>query len=187
MGLRLSQQNIMEQIEEQERRGLSNKLRKYAFFLGERDPHVVDDMVQQTFLKVLRSAAYRGDGFVAYSQAILRNCLNDFRRKRKMSRRMQVCLENELDIFADEEREPILAPDRINAVIDELDPDKAYVIRAFYLECRSYRQIAREAGISTYTVNCRLNRARGKLREKFLKIFKKEDPDLYARVVSKEK
>jgi len=135
-----------------------------------RDRHLAEDVVQETFLTILRGRApYRGDGSLAgwvyrigYRQAV-----TALRRRRELPTEDEI-LERQADRVVDGPDGAVLQrelAERIDAAISQLSPPlrAAFVLRD--VEELSVAETALALGVGESAVKMRVMRARGELRE----------------------
>jgi RNA polymerase sigma factor (sigma-70 family) len=138
-------------------------LRRVAFgMLG--DPHRVDDVPQETFLKAFlklpRSFESDRQEAVWLYRVVHRCCLDELRRRR---RRRETVGDPE-DVAAGGELGASLA---VTAALAALTPDARAVVLLVDLIGFDYDAAAETLGIPRGTVASRLNAARRRLRESF--------------------
>ncbi|PRQ03797.1 RNA polymerase sigma factor [Enhygromyxa salina] len=136
-------------------------------FLSRKIDHGAEDLVQQTFVKAIESAArFRGDcGMRSYLLAIARNLLIDHFRARAGDR-----FNPEVDSLVDVGVSPStwIARQQDNkvllATLRQLPLSAQTILELYYWEGLAGEEIAVVLGISPHTVRSRLVRARAKLR-----------------------
>jgi RNA polymerase sigma-70 factor (ECF subfamily) len=145
----------------------------------ERDPHRLDDLAQETFVKAWR-ALDQFDGRAPFghwlARIAIRVALDHLRRERR--RRNEIAL-SELGEAAlewlrrDETGEPeaAAAAELLNAAIRELSPADRVVLTMLELEDRSVKEIAAALGMSSVAVRVRAVRARARLRKALEKLL----------------
>lgn len=120
-------------------------------------PEEVDDLVQETFLRVWRGLPrFRKRGSLSpWIRRIAYHCsVNGLRARVKVVR----------EVKSEEPREQLLEQD-LEKVISELSVSHQQVLRLHCLAGKSIRQIAAELSVPEGTVKSRLHHARGRLRE----------------------
>jgi RNA polymerase sigma factor (sigma-70 family) len=142
----------------------------YSIIRNEKD---AEDVTQEVFVRMYLSLPqYQSKGFKTWMTRIAVNYAIDV--KRKMQRQREEMLEVieteanesvEFPIIQKEERE------RIRQRLEEIPPNYREVIYAYYIDEKSYQQIAKEQNIEVKTVETKLYRARNWLR----KHWKEED------------
>jgi RNA polymerase sigma-70 factor (ECF subfamily) len=148
----------------------------------ERDPHRVEDLAQETFVKVWRARATfdrRAPLEHWISRIAVRVALDHLRREKR--RRNEIALadlgEDALDWLrsSEETGEPAArdAAELLGFALRELSPADRVVITMQELEGRRVRDMARTLGISGVAVRVRAMRARLKLRRILEKWMKK--------------
>jgi RNA polymerase sigma-70 factor (ECF subfamily) len=139
----------------------------------ERDPHRLEDLAQETFVKAWRARGTfdRRAPFEHWiSRIAVRVALDHLRREKR--RRNEVALpelgEDALDWLrsSDDTSEPSArdAAELLELALRELPPTDRVIITLLEIEERSVRQIAATLGISNIAVRVRALRARLKLR-----------------------
>lgn len=121
------------------------------------DPADVDDLVQDTYLRALRSLpSYRGDAPVsAWLVAIARNTCADHVRRRQRQRRM---VER---ITPSAEEPPVVAhTDHLHDLLQSLDEDRRDAFVLTQLAGFSYEDAAASLGCPIGTIRSRVARAR---------------------------
>jgi RNA polymerase sigma-70 factor, ECF subfamily len=138
----------------------------------ERDPHLCDDLAQETFIKAWRAlASFDGRApFVHWlSRIAVRTAIDHLRRKR--ARAGEVGFddlgEDALDWLrtGDNEPEPGLAREVLEVAMRELSSAEQVVITLQEIEGRSVKEISQLTGSSGVAVRVRAMRARTKLRK----------------------
>jgi RNA polymerase sigma-70 factor (ECF subfamily) len=137
----------------------------------ERDVHLCDDLVQDTFLKAWRAlASFDGRAPFAHwlSRIAVRVALDHLRRRK--ARASEVGFddlgEDALDWLRTGEAEPPpgLAREVLDVALRDLSPAEQVVITLQEIEGRSVREISALTGSSSVAVRVRALRARAKLR-----------------------
>ncbi|WP_055107811.1 RNA polymerase sigma factor [Paenibacillus ihumii] len=136
------------------------------------DAKEAEDAAQEIFLQVYKSLpGYRFEGFKTWLTRIAIHKSIDLKRKRERRKEEQWDPAKVLHIapaqedgvlqhLMDEERRS-----QLRARILELPPGHRDIITAFYLEGKSYEDIAAEQSIAVKSVESRLYRARSWIRE----------------------
>ena len=140
------------------------------------DSHDAEDLVQETYLKALRSFAsfQPGTNFRAWMFRILRN--NFLSSRSKLERRMTVAMDSEEDgpeLAVDTETPETILMNRFNSqlvqrAIDNLPVHYREAMLLCEVEEMSYQEIAEILTIPIGTVMSRLARARKAVRESLL-------------------
>ena len=140
------------------------------------DSHDAEDLVQETYLKALRSFAsfQPGTNFRAWMFRILRN--NFLSSRSKLERRMTVAMDSEEDgpeLAVDTETPETILMSRFNSqlmrrAIDDLPVQYREALLLCEVEEMSYQEIAEILTIPIGTVMSRLARARKAVRESLL-------------------
>jgi RNA polymerase sigma-70 factor (ECF subfamily) len=133
---------------------------------------VADDLAQETLLRGLRHLATLTDPekFGAWLCGIaLRACLDWLKSKQ---RRTVLFSELGMAYPPDVADDPDPAVDRADdrrqllAAVEALPPTCREAVMLYYYQEVSYRELARQLGVSLATINARLTKARGLLRER---------------------
>ena len=155
--------------------GLSNKLHYYALSLTS-DSERADDLLQETFLKVLtyREKFAQNTNFKAWIYTIMKNTfINDYRRNVKTKNTFDGSGSDLHLLYSKDVVDP--GPDsqfsskEINKTIDELE-DEYRVPFTMFLDGFKYKEIAEELDLPLGTVKSRIFFTRKKL-EKSLKDY----------------
>jgi len=139
------------------------------------DPHLADDLVQQTLLKALRNQKQLRDFAAAegWLFRILANCLTDYRRAKR-----EFLSSDELEIVEKVTPEHQLGEQqlvqRVRQAVQKLPINHRQVISLVDLEEFSYASVAQILDIPVGTVMSRLCRGRRALREHLLDIKPRE-------------
>jgi RNA polymerase sigma factor (sigma-70 family) len=142
----------------------------YSIIRNEKD---AEDVTQEVFVRIYFSLPqYQSQGFKTWITRIAVNYAIDV--KRKMQRQREEVLESieaeanesvELPVIKKEERK------RIRERLSEIPPNYRDVIYAYYIDEKSYQEIANEQNVEVKTIETKLYRARRWLR----KHWKEED------------
>ncbi|WP_246021426.1 RNA polymerase sigma factor [Paenibacillus lentus] len=136
------------------------------------DANEAEDASQEIFLQIYKSLpGYRNEGFKTWLTRIAIHKSIDLKRKRDRRKEEQwdpaevlhiapVQEDDTLQQLMHEERKL-----RLRSRIKELPPGHRDIITAFYLEGKSYDEIAAEYSIAVKSVESRLYRARSWIRE----------------------
>lgn len=138
-----------------------------------KDYYEAENAAQETFLQVYNSLhTYEFKGFKTWISRIALNKSIDIRRKIQRGNNYNVVsLNDNLDLDINEGRliedEIIKNEDakRIKELCLKLPDTYGTIINKYYIQSKSYAQIAKEEGISIKTVESRLYRGRKKLKE----------------------
>ncbi len=154
---------------------LFDSLYNFARWLAQ-NSHDAEDLVQETYLKALRSFAsfQYGTNFRAWMFQILRNTFLSSRTK--LDRRMTVAMDSEEDgpeLAVDTETPETILMNRFNSqlvqrAIDDLPVHYRETLLLCEVEEMSYSEIAEVLSIPIGTVMSRLARARKAVRESLL-------------------
>lgn len=132
-----------------------------------RDAHAVEDVVQETWVRVYRQieallAVRRADQWVG---RIARNCALDWRRQRQ---RIERLLPPPAAVRTDTGSAPAsdAGPDWVWDLVATLPDAQCQLLTWRYREAHSYREIASRLRVETSTVRGRLHEARNALRKR---------------------
>lgn len=148
---------------------------RYFAVRVEGDTHLVDDLMQQLWLRGrLRAHEIRGSNPEPWLWRIAQNLLREHRRRlgRQNGPLVDPGLARSLAQRFDEEELPldVLArqevQDQLLLALTELPADEQALLLGFYFEGRSQRELATTLGIGERAVEGRLYRARLALRDK---------------------
>ena len=131
------------------------------------DRTLVEEVVQDTFLKVWRKAhTFRGDGDVgAWVWGIaIRTLLDGLRRRRPIPMQLVPAIEETVTSAEDELLEGV-EHGPLGAALDRLSPELRAVMQATVLDGLTVREASRLLGVPVGTVKTRAMRARKALRE----------------------
>jgi RNA polymerase sigma factor (sigma-70 family) len=141
-------------------------------------PKDAEDVTQEALVKIYRSLPqYQFQGLKTWMTRIAVNTAIDYKRKCERRREDIIGIEDgsQLAISEEEPMEVALMRKEQGAMIarylSELPPNYRQVIVAYYMEGKSYQQIAVEQNVELKTVESRLYRARGWMK----KHWKEED------------
>ncbi|MGG3998439.1 RNA polymerase sigma factor [Anoxybacillus kestanbolensis] len=136
----------------------------YSIIRNEKD---AEDVTQEVFVRIYLSLPrYQSQGFKTWMTRIAVNYAIDV--KRKMQRQREEVMESieaeadervEVSVMKKEERE------RIRQRLEEIPLNYRDVIYAYYIDEKSYQQIAKEQNVDVKTVETKLYRARSWLRK----------------------
>ncbi len=139
-----------------------------------RDKDEAENMAQEAFIEVYRSLkSYEFRGFKTWMGRIAANKCIDYKRKMKKKLIHEVNIEDEnLYIIADDK--PIIEKiienedkERLRNILYTLPEVYISTIKKYYMQGKTYEEIAREENVSIKTVESRLYRGRKILREKW--------------------
>ncbi|MDW7673682.1 MAG: RNA polymerase sigma factor [Bacillota bacterium] len=138
-----------------------------------KDYQETENLAQETFIQVYRSLPqYNFQGFKAWIGRIATNKSIDWKRKqRKLQERQMNYSEEVIDLNQTPEEsieEQIIKREelkKVKALCGELPSMYQDVVEKFFIQEKSYEEIAQEAGISIRTVETRLYRAKKMLRK----------------------
>ena len=163
-------------------------LRRAYAWLGDRG--LAEDVVQEAFLEAslklhqLREpAAFSG----WFRRIVLKRCDRITRRKRLVTKPLEAAQEvaseadSETAVVLEERREQVLT------AISGLPLHEQGVVRAFYLEGVSQKEIAQQLGLPLTTVKKRLYSARQRLRPQLTMLHAKSDGEVYSKDGERER
>jgi len=139
------------------------------------DPHLADDLVQQTMLKALKSHKQLRDFAAAegWLYRILANCLKDYRRaKREFLSADDLVLVEKITPEHQIKEEQLVQ--KVRQAVQRLPINHCQVVTLVDLEEFSYASVAQILDIPVGTVMSRLCRGRRALREQLLEIRPRE-------------
>lgn len=157
-------------------RVLIERYKHYLFkviFSVVRDEKEAEDLTQETFIKMMEALpAYEDQGFKTWLSRIAMNKAIDAKRK-KSRQKEELNLETRKNSGGQSAEEEWLRMEKVHSVsrsIKRLPNNYQGVVEAYYIEGKSYTQIACEYELEEKTVEMRLYRAR-----KWMKQNWKED------------
>ena len=164
---------LLRQVADGNRRALETLYSRHAGWLlvrlGRRcaDPHLVDDVVQDTFVAVWRSATrYSGRGEVAaWIWGIGVRRLVDAVRRVPSTQLVAEPPETSLELSAEERVLLGVQYGDLAGALDRLSPELRSVVQSTVLDGLSTAEAGRLLGIPQGTVKTRMKRAREQLRE----------------------
>jgi len=140
-----------------------------------KDTHEAENLSQETFIQAYRSLRqYENKGFKTWLGRIATNKSIDWKRRQ---RHKVVYLSEIEDTVPNDGPAPYdrmlkkEIRDQITLLCSQLPDRYGIVIKKYYIQSKSYKQIADEEGISIKTVESRLYRAKSLMRNK----WKEED------------
>ncbi|WP_144941355.1 RNA polymerase sigma factor [Paenibacillus sp. 32O-W] len=149
-----------------------NMIYRDIYFLF-RDHTLAEDVVQESFLKVVERAPKLRNttNMKAWVKKVARNTAYDFLKKNKKYRYvsdLQLVKENEFfppteEILVDNLVEEHIRDEMLHEALNQLNIRYRNVLFLFYIEEKSYREIAEELQISEQALAQLLTRARKKL------------------------
>lgn len=136
-------------------------VQKLCWHLG--DPDTVEDLVQETYARMMRSLpAYRGDGSArSWLLRIARNTCADATRSRRRARTRTSF--NEIPDVADPASGPSTGWAEVTAVVAGLAPDRRHAFVLTQILNLPYQETADILGVPIGTVRSRVARARDEL------------------------
>nr|WP_268235081.1 sigma-70 family RNA polymerase sigma factor [Pontibacillus salipaludis] len=178
-GSRIQDERLIEKIKAGHQQALRLLIERYKGHVFKvtysvvRDEKEAEDLAQETFIKMMDALpSYQSQGFKTWLSRIAMNKAIDYKRKKARQKedlafetfeyeRMQSAEEEWL------EHEKVVA---VSHSIGLLPANYQGVVQAYYIEGKSYSEIAREQALEEKTVEMRLYRAR-----KWMKRNWKED------------
>ncbi|MBP1992566.1 RNA polymerase sigma factor [Paenibacillus eucommiae] len=135
-------------------------------------PKDAEDVTQEAFVKIYAALPqYQFLGLKTWMTRIAVNAAIDYKRKRDR-RQQETTYSEELIQTAISEEEPLdvalMRKERgaiLARYLSELPPNYRQVIVAYYMDGKSYQQIAEEQKVELKTVESRLYRARGWMKK----------------------
>lgn len=148
---------------------LLKELETFTAFARSRvgDPHLADDVVQESLLKAVKSADQLRDNesVIAWFYRILRRTIIDLYRRHDAAQRAIERLENELNVPpSDEEKRTACAC--VESLIPTLKPEYAELIRELDLAGQTPESFATQHGVTANNLRVRHHRARLQLRKR---------------------
>ena len=142
-----------------------------------KDYNEVENVAQEVFLQIFISLPkYESDNFKGWISRISSNKSIDWIRRKK-SKFKEELMENSQEIIEDQKHSHVETPEEIflekekteeiKKMCSSIPPIYEDVIRKFYLEGKSYEEIAGEEGVTVKTIASRLYRGRKILKEKW--------------------
>lgn len=140
-----------------------------------KDPLEAENLAQETFIQAYKSLeSYKFKGFKTWIARIATNKAIDYTRKIKLRNSSNVIYIDELPDEIPENKigiQEVLIKreekEALQSLVSELPIKYSTVIKKYYIQSKSYEEIAYEEGISTRTVESRLYRARNLLKDKW--------------------
>lgn len=134
-----------------------------------RNKEEAEDLTQETFISAFKKL-HQFQGQASLQTWLIKIAINkalDFKKKKQLDTMQVTDIEEKLinphdplhAILASEEKQ------NVHNMIDQLKPNYQTVIKSYYLEDRSYQEIAELEGVELKTVESRLYRARKQLQQ----------------------
>ncbi|WP_272953899.1 RNA polymerase sigma factor [Gracilibacillus saliphilus] len=140
------------------------------------DEKIAEDLAQETFIKMIDAlSSYQHKGFKTWISRIALHKAIDYKRKKtRQKEELETFEEFEPVSMQTDPDEQIISKDTLNKVHQYVNnmPEKfQIVVKAYYFEELSYKQIAQKLGVEETNVKMRLYRARKWMKEN----WKEED------------
>ncbi|MBS2772046.1 sigma-70 family RNA polymerase sigma factor [Anoxybacillus rupiensis] len=136
----------------------------YSIIRHEKD---AEDATQEVLVRIFLSLSqYQSQGFKAWITRIAVNYAIDVKRKRE--RKREEALEATEPEAAENVEQLVIKKaekEQVRRRLEEIPPSYREIIYAYYIEEKSYQQIAKEQNIAVKTVETKLYRARNWLRK----------------------
>lgn len=139
-------------------------------------PHDAEDVTQEVLLQIYRSLPeYRMEGLKTWITRIAVNRAIDYKRKQmrrpeSIQEHALIDLERQTTVPAAEaEAIQVVHRQHIRHLVEQLPANYREVVSAYYLEGKSYEQIATETGLEMKSVESRLYRARNWIKRRWRK------------------
>ena len=131
------------------------------------DPDLAEDILQDSFLKAIRSAPQIGDDeeLVRWFYRVLQNAIIDAYRRRAAESNRRINFSGEVEPTVSLKEENTIC-ECISELIPTLKPEYAQVTKAIDLDGESPENVARRLGISRNNLKVRTHRARQALRKR---------------------
>jgi RNA polymerase sigma-70 factor (ECF subfamily) len=147
-------------------------MRYCRHIVTDRDKGAVDDLAQQTRLRLFRlSQSYRNDGSLRrWLYRMIENLYIDYRKSRKIRTESLSLVGDVPDSLAEWAIESIAARicarDTVDAALAAMPLILSAALRDYYLRDQSYEEIARASRLPLGTVKSRLSRAKADFRQR---------------------
>lgn len=137
-----------------------------------RDRSLAEDLTQDVFASAWAAIhEFRGDASIrTWLHRIAYNAFLDTRRRREREKKLVATLSERPPGMADNPLAGIMADEHLSRVyraLGHLDPDERTMIVLHYVEGLTYREMAQVLGRPDGTLKWMINRALGKLRQRF--------------------
>ncbi|MHA0855378.1 RNA polymerase sigma factor [Paenibacillus sp. CMAA1364] len=146
----------------------------YTTYSVLRDAKDAEDVAQETFIQIYKSLSqYRSQGFKSWITRIAINKAIDLKRKKTRRNENNQYSVDDMECIASDEEDPLTLTIReekhefFNRKLQSIPDNHRAVLTAFYLEEKSYEQIAEELQVKPKTVESKLYRARDWIRKKW--------------------
>lgn len=142
-----------------------------------KDYEEVENVAQEVFIQIYLSLPnYKTDNFKAWISRITTNkAIDSIRKKRSSFQEEPMKEEGQLEVLnlGDQLEDPLASlikkedKRELDELLEELPDIYRTIIVKYYFDEKSYKDIAREEGLSVKTIESRLYRGRNLLREKW--------------------
>lgn len=142
------------------------------------DPHLVDDLVQETIVRVMAARArVEGETLAPYAAVTARNLVASHARRDAAARRMAHLLADE-DVTARPEEELLRREERsaVDAALTRLSPSEREMLLAHEVHGQDTATLAASRRSTPGAIAARLNRTRAKLRVEYLVAQERTEP-----------
>jgi RNA polymerase sigma factor (sigma-70 family) len=134
------------------------------------DPHLVDDLVQETLVRVMAARArVEGETLAPYAAVTARNLVASHARRDAAARRMAHLLADD-DVTERPEEDLLRREERsaVDAALTRLSPSEREMLLAHEVDGQDTATLAASRGSTPGAIAARLNRTRAKLRVEYL-------------------
>lgn len=166
----------MEQLKQQNRRGLEKVIERYTNYVGtvlqnilrnQATQEDLEEITSDVFLSLWKHASdMRTDNLTGYLASIARSKAYNFLRRKKLpSQSLEdvVIMDGSTDIPAQAERSELA--ELLQELLHQLSEQDREIFIRYYYYCQNVREIAGELHMKEATVKTRMHRGRGKLRQ----------------------
>lgn len=133
-----------------------------------------ENLAQETFIQVYRSLSrYENKGFKSWIGKIATNKAIDWKRKMRLENEGKVVYLEEIEEISTESNyihDELVKKENARKILDlcsKLPEAYSNVLIKFYIQSKSYNEIAKEDGVSVRTVESRLYRAKNAIRKQW--------------------
>lgn len=142
------------------------------------DPHLVDDLVQETIVRVMAARArVEGETLAPYAAVTARNLVASHARRDAAARRVAHLLADE-DVTERPEEDLLRREERsaVDAALARLSPSEREMLLAHEVDGQDTATLAASQGSTPGAIAARLNRTRAKLRVEYLLAQERTQP-----------